>query len=67
MENSKRTLNIFDALTDTDLNKIPEIITPEQVKSLAYGEKVLRNFVPLTFRAPGLAFKILRAFVSLKR
>lgn len=67
MENSKRTLNIFDALTDTDLNKIPEIITPEQVKSLAYGEKVLRNFVPLTFSAPRLAFKILRAFVSLKR
>lgn len=67
MENSKRTLNIFDALTDKDLNKISEIITPEQVKSLAYGEKVLRNFVPLTFRAPGLAFKILRAFVSLKR
>ncbi len=67
MENSRRTLNIFDALTDTDLNKASEIVTPEQVKSLAYGEKVLRNFVPLAFRAPRLALRILRAFVSLKR
>ena len=61
MENSKRTLNIFDALNDEDLNKVSEIITPEQVKSLVYGEKVLRNFVPLAFRAPRPALKILRA------
>lgn len=59
MENSKRTLNIYDALNDEDLNKVSEIITPEQMKSLAYGEKVLRNFVHLAFRAPRLALKIL--------
>jgi hypothetical protein len=61
MENSKRTLNIFDALNDEDLNKVSEIITPEQVRSLAYGEIVLRNLVPIAFKAPRLALKILRA------
>jgi digeranylgeranylglycerophospholipid reductase len=61
MENSKRTLKIFDALNDEDLNKVSEIITPEQVRSLAYGEIVLRNLVPIAFKAPRLALKILRA------
>jgi flavin-dependent dehydrogenase len=60
MENSKRALNIFGALNDEDLNKLSEIVAPEQVKSLVYGEKV-RNIVPLVFRAPRLALKILRA------
>jgi len=59
METSKRVLNIFDALNDEDLNKISEILTPEQVLSLAYGEKVLRSLVPLAFSAPRLALKIL--------
>ena len=66
MENSKRTLNIFDALNDEDLNKLSEIVTPEQVRSLVYGEKV-RNIVPLAFKAPRLALKILRALLNFKR
>jgi len=59
MENSKRTLNIFDVLNDEDLNKIAEIVTPEQVKSLVYGENVTRVIINLAFKAPRLTLKIL--------
>ena len=59
MENSKRTLNIFDALNDEDLNKISEIVTPEQVKNLVYGENVTRVIINLAFKAPRLTLKIL--------
>ena len=59
MENSKRTLNIFNALNDEDLNKVSEIVTPEQVKSLVSGENVTRNIINLAFKAPRLTLKIL--------
>jgi len=59
MENSKRTLNIFNALNDEDLNKVSEIVTPEQVKSLVYGENVTRVIINLAFKAPRLTLKIL--------
>jgi len=59
MENSKKTLNIFNALNDEDLNKVSEIVTPEQVKSLVYGENVTRVIINLAFKAPRLTLKIL--------
>ncbi|GAI07728.1 unnamed protein product, partial [marine sediment metagenome] len=51
--------NIFDALNDEDLNKVSEIVTPEQVKSLVYGENVTRVIINLAFNAPRLTLKIL--------
>lgn len=52
-------LNLFDKLNDEDLNKLSEIITPSQVQSLANGDKVIRNLIPLAFKAPRLSLKIL--------
>ena len=58
IEDSKKTLNLYDKLTDKDLNKLSEIITPKQVQSLATGEKVIRNLIQLIFKAPKLALKM---------
>jgi len=59
MEDSKRLLNVFDALSDEDLNRIFDSFTPKQVQSLAFGENITRNLLLLAFKAPRLAFKIL--------
>ena len=59
IEDSKKMLNLFDILNDEDLDKLSEIITPNQVQSLANGDKVTRNLISLAFKAPKLAFKIL--------
>jgi len=58
IDGSKKTLNLFDNLSDEDLNKISEVITPTQVQNLANGEKVIRSLVPLIFKAPQLALKL---------
>ncbi len=59
IEGSKKILNLFDVLNDEDLDKLSEIITPNQVQGLATGDKVTRNLISLAFKAPRLAFKIL--------
>ncbi len=59
IEGSKKTLNLYDKLTDKDLNKLSEIITPNQVQSLANGENVVRALIQLIFKAPRLTLRIL--------
>ncbi|GAH08107.1 unnamed protein product, partial [marine sediment metagenome] len=52
MDSSKKMLNLFDNLSDEDLNKLSEIITPNQVQSLANGDKVIRSLVSIIFKVP---------------
>ena len=52
-------LNLYDSLNDKDLDKLSEIITPNQVQSLVYGDKVARNLTPLIIKAPRISLKIL--------
>jgi digeranylgeranylglycerophospholipid reductase len=59
IEGSKKMLNLFDNLDDNDLNKLSEIITPNQVKNLANGEKVIRSLIVLILKAPILTLKII--------
>jgi len=59
IEGSKKMLNLYDRLNDEDLDMLSEIITPNQVQSLVYGDKVARNLIPLIFKAPRISLKIL--------
>ena len=61
IEDSKKMLNLFDVINDEDLNKFSEIITPNQVQSLANGDKVTRILLSLAFQAPSLALKMVSA------
>lgn len=59
IEDSKKTLNLFDILNDNDLNKLSKIITPDQIQNLANGNNVIGNLLPFIFKAPKLTLKIL--------
>ncbi len=59
IEDSKKMLTLYNDLTDDELNKLSEIITPDQVQELANGENLIKNLFFLALKAPRLTFKFL--------
>jgi len=52
-------LTIYNELTDNELNKFTELISPDQVLELANGDNVIKNLFSLALKAPRLTFKVL--------
>lgn len=59
ISDSKKGLILYESLTDKELNKLSEIITPNQAQAIANGDNLLKNLLSLSIKAPRFALKIL--------
>ena len=59
ISDSKKGLILYESLSDKELNKLSEIITPNQVQAIANGDNLLKNLLSLIIKAPMIALKIL--------
>ena len=52
-------LTIYNELTEDELNKFTELMSPDKVLELANGDNIIKNLFFLALKAPRLAFKVL--------
>ncbi len=61
IRDSRRVLEMLDRFTDEDLDLLAEVVTSQDILSLANGENVAATLAGLVRRSPGKILRLIRA------